>query len=71
MTNGGLVSFDFMGGTTGIEELNKGRMEERKKEGAWYDLSGQRSVFNSPQKKGVYIFREKDGTTYKVMINAK
>ncbi len=71
MTNGGLVSFDFMGGTTGIEELKKGRMEERKKEGAWYDLSGQRSVFNSPQKKGVYIFREKDGTTYKVMINAK
>ena len=71
MTNGGLVSFDFMGGTTGIEELKKGRMEERKMEGAWYDLSGQRSVFNSPQKKGVYIFREKDGTTYKVMINAK
>lgn len=71
MTNGGLVSFDFMGGTTGIEELKKGRMEERKMEGAWYGLSGQRSVFNSPQKKGVYIFREKDGTTYKVMINAK
>ena len=71
MTNGGLVSFDFMGGTTGIEELKKGRKEERKMEGAWYDLSGQRPVFNSPQKKGVYIFREKDGTTYKVMINAK
>ena len=71
MTNGGLVSFDFMGGTTGIEELKKGRMEERKMESAWYGLSGQRSVFNSPQKKGVYIFREKDGTTYKVMINAK
>ncbi|SFO78911.1 M6 family metalloprotease domain-containing protein [Prevotella sp. tf2-5] len=71
MTNEGLVSFDFMGGTTGIEELKKGRKEERKMEGAWYDLSGQRPVSNSPQKKGVYIFREKDGTTYKVMINAK
>lgn len=72
MTDGGLVSFDFMGGTTGIKELKNGRIEEWKLEGAWYDLSG-RKVADAPHstKKGVYIFRGKDGTTNKQVIYAK
>ena len=52
------LSIVIDGGTTGIEELKNGRIEELKSAGAWYSLDG-RKLDKQPTKKGLYIYNGK------------
>ena len=60
VSDDGLVSFDFMGGTTGINNL---RVLDEDGVSCLYDLSGQRVYIPLPGR--MYIAKRKDGTTYK------
>lgn len=67
----GLAYFDFMGGTTGIrnvnvndnDNLNFNDNDHEAQRSTFYDLSGHR--VSAPVKNGLYIVREKDGTVRK------
>ena len=54
----GSIEFDLDLGTTGIEELKNGRIEELKSSDAWYDLQGRR-LQGQPTQKGVYLYKGK------------
>lgn len=58
----GLISFDFMGGATGIQDL---RILDDDGESCLYNLQGQRVYIPLPGR--VYIVKKKNGTTYKYM----
>ena len=60
MTDEGLISFDFMGGTTDIKVLMKYPMIDERQV---YDLSGR--MVKMPQSGNIYIFRNPDGTAQK------
>ena len=60
MTDEGLISFDFMGGTTDIKMPVRQLMYGERK---IYDLSGR--MVKTPQSGKVYILRTPDGTTHK------
>ncbi|MBR1546736.1 MAG: M6 family metalloprotease domain-containing protein [Prevotella sp.] len=60
MTSEGLVSFDFMGGVTGIHDL---RVLDEDGVSCLYNLQGQRVYIPLPGR--VYVVKKKDGTTYK------
>ena len=69
MSEDGLVSFDFMGGTTGIKDLNGNGNVNGNYSQAVYDLSG-RLVFNgngNVNGNGVYLVRDKNGKVRKVV----
>ena len=51
LADDGTISFDFMGGTTGIENLAPDRSPG---EGVWYDLQGRR-LEGKPTRKGIYL----------------
>ncbi len=65
MSEDGLVSFDFMGGTTGIKDLNGNGNVNGNYSQAVYDLSG-RLVYNG-NRIGVYVVRDKNGKVRKVV----
>lgn len=65
MSEDGLVSFDFMGGTTGIKDLNGNGNVNGNYSQAVYDLSG-RLVYNG-NRIGVYMVRDKNGKVRKVV----
>ena len=71
MSEDGLVSFDFMGGTTGIKDVNlngNGNVNGNYSQ-AVYDLSG-RLVINgngNVNGNGVYLVRDKNGKVRKVV----
>jgi hypothetical protein len=50
----GTVSFDFMGGTSGIQPI----IEVTDTDNRWYDLQG-RQLQGEPRHKGVYIHNRK------------
>ena len=60
MTDDGLISFDFMGGTTGIRHLP---MAGDNDASCLYNLQGQR--INIPKPGNLYIVKKNNGTTYK------
>jgi hypothetical protein len=81
----GLASFDFMGGTTGIKDVNDNGNVNRNGNvngslaQAVYDMSG-RLVFNgngngtgngngNGNRRGVYMVRDKDGKVKKVILH--
>ena len=51
LADDGTISFDFMGGTTGIENLAPDLSPEA---GVWYDLQGRR-LKGKPTRKGIYV----------------
>jgi len=63
MSSDGLISFDFMGGATGINDL---RISDEKGESCIYDLSGKRVYIPSPGQ--MYIVK-KNGVTRKYVLN--
>ena len=60
MTDDGLISFDFMGGTTGIRHLPIAGDNDAS---CLYNLQGQR--INIPKPGNLYIVKKNNGTTYK------
>ncbi len=69
MSEDGLVSFDFMGGTTGIKDVNVNLNGNDNGNYFVYDLSG-RLVFNgngNVNGNGVYLVRDKNGKVRKVV----
>ena len=64
MTDDGLVSFDFMGGATGIDAV---RTKTDAKVAGIYDMSGRR--VETMQSGQLYIVRQKDGTVQKHFYN--
>lgn len=60
MTSEGLVSFDFMGGATGLHDL---RVLDEDGVSCLYNLQGQRVYTPLPGR--VYVVKKKDGKTYK------
>lgn len=69
MTEDGLVSFDFMGGTTGIRNVNGNVNDNGNYSQSVYDLSG-RLVYNgngNVNGNGVYVVRDKNGKVRKVV----
>jgi hypothetical protein len=62
MSDDGLISFDFMGGTTGINDL---RILDENGESCIYDLSGKRVYIPFPGR--MYIIK-KNGVTKKYVM---
>ena len=60
MTDDGLISFDFMGGTTGIRHIPIAGDNDAS---CLYNLQGQR--INIPKPGNLYIVKKNNGTTYK------
>ncbi len=62
MSDDGLISFDFMGGTTGIRMT---RQTVSLKDGVYYDLQGRR--ITTPVWGNVYIVRDAEGANRKIL----
>lgn len=62
MTDDGLISFDFMGGMTGIKGLSR---QTKTGEAIMYDLSGR--MVRTPVPGHLYIVKEADGTVHKII----
>lgn len=54
LADDGTISFDFMGGTTGIKAIE----EIQKNDDHWYDIQGRR-LYKEPTRKGLYIHNGK------------
>lgn len=70
MTEDGLLSFDFMGGTTGIRNVNPNANENptfNVQRSTFYDLSGRLVCNDNGDRSGVYVVRDKDGTVRKIV----